>query len=154
MRLALHRTTTRSASKMHVRVGGATREVERAWLRVGGVTKQFFSALDAGGSGPGVTVDNSSVSGAGASSSTITITTRAATVTVTGGVAPYSYSWAQSAGDPMTATNATGNSSAFSASVAPGSRLSAMWTCTVTDSAGSTGSVSVTASLFNRGGSL
>lgn len=154
MRLALHKTTTRSASKAHLRHGGATKDVQRAHIRIGGVTKQFYSSLNSGGTSPGISVSPTSVSGSASSTSTVSITTRSTTVSVSGGVAPYSYAWTQTSGDPMTATSPSGATTAFTASVGPGTRLAGVWQCTVTDAAGTTGTVSVSASLFNRGGTL
>lgn len=154
MRLALHKVTTRSGAKVHLRKGGVTREVVRAWIRKNGVTTQFYSSLDSGGTSPGISVNPEMVSGARSSSSSVLVVSRSASVTVTGGVAPYGYDWTQASGDPMTATAPSSNESSFQANVPPGTTLAGVWTCTVTDHAGNTSTVNVNVSLRNLGGTL
>ena len=66
-----------------------------------------------------------------------TATTATVTITPAGGTAPYTYAWANKSGDTIAPTAATSATTAFSASVIVGETKSAVYTCTVTDSAGS-----------------
>lgn len=63
-------------------------------------------------------------------------TSEPAIVTVTGGTPPYTYSWSRVSGSSsVTAVSPSSYSSYFQGIVSPGSTLSAVFKCTVTDAA-------------------
>lgn len=155
MRLAVHDAAAKSAAGLHIHSAGASKAAERAWIRTGGVTTQFYSSLASGGADPGVSVHPTFADGTVSSSSSRTVTSREVSVTVGGGVGPYTYAWSSVSGDPMTATDPSSDTTAFTASVSPGAVLAAEWKCTVTDAAGKTAdSPNVNVGLNNIGGTL
>lgn len=64
-------------------------------------------------------------------------TTNSVTVTAAGGTAPYTYAWAKKSGDTVTVNGPTAAATTFTGAAGVGGFLSAVYTCTVTDSAGS-----------------
>src|SRR5688572_8904797 len=73
-----------------------------------------------------------------------TLGTATVTITATGGTAPYTYSWARVSGDSaIAATQPALAATAFQATIAKGSSLSATWRCTITDAALATDTVNV-----------
>ena len=65
-------------------------------------------------------------------------TTNSVTVTAAGGTPPYTYAWTKKSGDTVTVNSPTAATTTFSGAVGVvGGFLSAVYTCTVTDSAGS-----------------
>lgn len=81
----------------------------------------------------------------------VLITSAAATATPAGGIAPYSYAWAQLSGDAMTILAPTSAMTQFRASAPPGRTLSATFQCTCADNAGSAATASVFVQLTNFG---
>lgn len=71
------------------------------------------------------------------------------TVTPLNGVGPYSYSWTQIDGNPMTAESPTSATTRFTALVPMGEILSATFQCTVTDTVGGVGTIQVVATLVD-----
>ena len=65
-----------------------------------------------------------------------TLYTNYVTVSASTGQSPFTYSWAKVWGDAITCSNSSSNYVRFSGSVGPGTALTALFRCTVTDTAG------------------
>lgn len=111
----------------------------------------FYGASKAS---PSLTVTASPTSASG-SAEVITIpldgvivTTNSVTVTASGGTGTgYTYSWSRISGSVLIGvSSSTANTVTWSADMSAYGTISGIWSCTVTDSAGNTGSVSVNAS--------
>ena len=73
-----------------------------------------------------------------------TVTTNTVTVTASGGTAPYTYAWTRKSGvGSVAATDATSAATTFSEVLTAGQYRTNVWTCTVTDSAGSPATTTV-----------
>jgi hypothetical protein len=77
----------------------------------------------------------------------VPVVSNAATVIASGGVPGYTYVWTQVSGDAMVCNNPTGATTTWSATVPKNAIISAVWRCTVTDSASATATHDVTVSL-------
>lgn len=86
------------------------------------------------------------------SASVVAVTTRNVTAFVTGGTAPFSYSWAQTSGQPASIYSPTNATTKFSMALGPGSDEDAQFTCTVTDSLGLTASAVAFVNFRNNSG--
>ncbi|MBC3879965.1 VCBS repeat-containing protein [Undibacterium sp. LX40W] len=73
-----------------------------------------------------------------------------ADVVVDGGVAPYSYSWARTAGSPSSILNAQVLNPTFSASLVSGSSISSTWELTASDSQGTQKKITVPITLTSN----
>lgn len=89
------------------------------------------------------------LSASGATSGTRTGYTNAVTVTPINGNGPYTYSWTNIDGDPLTAESPTSATTRFTGLVPIGEVLFATFQCTVTDSSNGTGTIEVTATLVD-----
>ena len=99
---------------------------------------QDANVLAIGGSGGGALYAYSSKSTVGGTRvGAGSVTSASVTITASGGTAPYTYSWAKKSGDAITATAASSATTAFNGTVGVGETITAVFTCTVTDSAGS-----------------
>lgn len=115
-----------------------------------------FMGFEAGGSAGsfGVTAaPSASINKTGSSTGAAkTLTTISVTAVATGGAGGNSYAWVRTSGSALiAATSAATADTAFTATLNPGDRLAAEFTCTVTDSSGAmtTVIVSVTITLVS-----
>lgn len=94
------------------------------------------------------------VSGDGGGVAVVTVSTNSSTVSVSGGTPPYTYAWSRQSGSTqINATNPSSASTLFRRVNQPiGASESAIFICTVTDSAARTAQTNtVTASISNLG---
>lgn len=146
---------TKQFAGIHVRKAGVTKAADRASIRTASGLVVFYRSLASGGTTSGISVAPTAVFGTVNSTSSATVTSGAATVSVAGGVAPYTYAWSLVSGGPMAITAPTAASTTFSTTLLPSNSRSAVFKCTVTDSAGvSSDSPQVSADLENIGGTL
>lgn len=148
---------TKTVGKIHVNTASGTKTVANGYVRTADGLEAFYQSLASGGSGgsSAITVSPAGAGGGASSSSSITVYSSYVTVTPSGGTAPYSYSWSKVSGDAITANAPTSATTNFSANLAPGDFLSAVFKCAVTDAAGvSADSPTVNVTLRNLGGSL
>lgn len=132
--------TVRGVSSGRVMVGGTARRITRAIGYIDGSVRALvtFTRPLTLAVTPGVTGFSIHASGPQY------ITTNKASATPDGGLAPYTYLW--SGGDTPTLS-----STSFSKTVAEGESVEETYSVTVTDSAGSTASGSVSAQFTNFG---
>ena len=84
----------------------------------------------------------------GADELTASVTSYAVTCTATGGTGPYTYAWTYVSGASSVLCNSpSSNTTTFEAIIYREASRSAVWKCTVTDSAAATASVNVTVNL-------
>lgn len=144
-------TGTKAIKAIKVRrSGGVTKNVFAGSVRNATALKRFFTQ-----SGTiTVTADPAALSAYAASFTPVTITTGFTTASPSGGSTPYTYAWTfvSSDGGTWTITNPTAASTKFScAAVGANVGFNATFRCTVTDSVGGTGTVDVTAYVYNYG---
>lgn len=122
-----------------------------AWIDIA------FPGGGGGGSNLSATISNNFVSGSVLDFEPAppfkNVSTNATTVTATGGTAPYTYSWSKTSGSSALIPSSTTSASiSFSANAPKNQPLSAVWTCTITDSVLATFQVSVTADVLYENG--
>lgn len=144
MTLAVRQATgARSGANLRVHNAAGIQDAGAAFIRTAAGLIQFFSKF-------AVSVDRLTVGAGFNSSGAATQTTRLVTASVTGAVGTVNFAWSQVSGDPMTITNPTGASTAFSASVAPGDAVSGVFKCTVSDSSGHSADTPNVSSTINN----
>lgn len=78
-----------------------------------------------------------------------TLTTGVTTCSATGGISPYTFAWSwQSGGASIVITSPSTASTAFSASISPGSDFTGTAQCTVTDTLGDVGIATCSVHIF------
>lgn len=97
-----------------------------------------------------VSVTDNDLVAFGSSNKPLKVTTPTTTAIPSGGLAPFTYAWAQLSGSPSTITSPATATTAFSA-IAGVSDLSATYRVTVTDSLGKTATADVPATFQNEG---
>jgi hypothetical protein len=127
--------------------GGTLRELKSLYMRdKSNVLRKIFSSLSA-------TATPAYVTTTVRSNITATAQTPSTSLTIEGGTGPYTVEWAQTTGDDgWSISNSSGLSTAFSISLAPSADETGTFEATITDAAGNTTTVSVTAHARNIGG--
>lgn len=123
----------KDVTDVSVNIGGAWKVVAGAWIKEGNAWRLFF------GSGVAASTLNAAMQAgtvSGSRSDAGSVTSAAAVLLPTGGTPPYTYAWTKISGDTLTVTSPTAASSTFSSTLTDGQTKSAVYRCTVTDSAG------------------
>lgn len=129
--------------KVFMRTGSGLVEVSPQFRTGGGLA-------DAGNSKPIIVTANPDyVFGAQSADHPVGVATNVATVSASGGKAPYTYSWGPQAS--WTIARPTSAETSFSRPVGANIEYETVFTCTVTDASGATGTVNVTAQVSNFG---
>lgn len=142
-------TGDKAAAAVTVRTPTGDKAVARMTLRTPTGDKEFYTS-----STGGLTIDIAPVTatGSGGSGGELLVSTAQVTANTTGGTAPYSYSWAFTSGDSgwsITAPSAA--ATRFTNNVTPVDSRSGIFTVTVTDARGRTGTAAVEAIVYNFG---
>lgn len=112
---------------------------------------QFYSAAKASGS-LSASADPTYANGSGDGTYDQTVVTDSVTVTATGGTLPYSYLWTKVSGNTFTILDDVLSSTMFARYAAIDMTYSAIYRCTVTDSASATTYVDVSVYVDNPSG--
>lgn len=132
---------TTQVADLHARTGAGLVDAKQAFVRTVDGLKQFFGQFALSHSGDvGVVVNGSG---------TVYATTQPVTVKVEGAVGAITYAWTKLTGGAWTINNPAGAETTFSIGVAPGVKETGTFRCTVTDAAGHSGTVEVTATASN-----
>lgn len=135
--------TTRSPKRWAlIDSGGVTRFGKRVFIiDAGGVARLVFNPQIIG------TVLGGPAQASGFGPATLTTNSVTASV-VSGGTGPFTFAWTfQSGGAGLTPTNPAGASTAWTGHIIPGASLIGVALCTITDSVGTVGTVTVNVNI-------